>query len=89
MLYVQFYQPSALDPDTLIEASGDRSVVILDGRCSPAKNGRIAKAECIKRGYSAWCIFKGETFTRSRPVSMRYTVNTQPVRDPVWLSAHN
>ena len=34
MIYVQFYQRSALNPDDIIEACGDRSVVILDGRCS-------------------------------------------------------
>jgi hypothetical protein len=90
MIYVQFYQRSALNPDDIIEACGDRSVVILDGRCSKQWMGETSAAECKRRGYVAWRIFKGETFTRSAPVSQLWHVQpTEPVRNPMWLSAHN
>ena len=72
MIYAQFYQRSALDYDKclpLIEACGDRSVVIIDGRTTESTINAIAENECKKRGYIAWRIFKGETFTRSAAIS--------------------
>ena len=69
MYYAQFYQCSATDPNQLVEACGDRSVVVLDGRCSAQWMEEISEAECSRRGYLAWRIFKGESFTRSVPVS--------------------
>ena len=69
MHYAQFYQRSATNPHELIEACGDRSVVVLDGRCSAQGMAKISEAECRRRGYLAWRIFKGESFTRSAPVS--------------------
>ncbi len=90
MLYAQFYQRSALDPLVTIEACGDRSVIILDARCSPTRNGRIAEHECAKRGYVAWRMFRGEAFTRSAPASpLNYVHAAEPVRNPAWLSAHD
>lgn len=68
MYFAQFYQRGLISND-LIEACGDRSVIILDGRESNASKGAIAAAECKKRGYVAWRIFKGESFTRCTPVS--------------------
>lgn len=68
MLFAQFLHKSAIGPE-LIEASGDRSVVILDGRYSNASNNDIARQECIKRGYLAYSIYKGESFTRCVRVS--------------------
>lgn len=68
MLFASFYQKSAISDD-LIEACGDRSVIILDARLSPSTNGYIAASECEKRGYVAWRINKGDTFTRSSPIS--------------------
>lgn len=88
MYYAQFYQRSAIS-DEIIEACGDRSVVILDGRCSKQWMGETATSECKRRGYLAWRIFKGESFTRSAPISqMWYVNNPTPVRNPAWLSAH-
>ena len=88
MYYAQFYQRSAIS-DEIIEACGDRSVVILDGRCSKQWIGKTAAAECKRRGYLAWRIFKGDTFTRSAPISqMWHANNPAPVRNPAWLSAH-
>lgn len=92
MIYVQFYQHSAypVGSTELIEACGDRSVVILDGRLRPQAMGRIAAAECVKRGYLAWRVFKGESFTRSAPISqLWYAPKSAPVRNPAWLSAHS
>lgn len=86
MLYVQFFQlstgyvagsiPPRFDAahKTAIPATGDRGVVVLDARNSRETHKRIAAAECKKRGYVAWQLFAGETFTRSRPLSQVETV---------------
>jgi hypothetical protein len=90
MIYAQFYQRSVYPPDALIEACGDRSVVIIDARLREETIGRIAAAECLKRGYDAWRIFRGETFSRSAPISNLWPVSRDPQpRDPAWLSAHS
>jgi hypothetical protein len=67
MHYVQFFQRSATS-DALIEACGDRGVIILDGRCSRDWMNSTASDECVRRGYLAWQLYKGETFTRSAPI---------------------
>ncbi len=56
MLYAQFYQmstgyiPGTIPPQfgepQLIEASGDRSVIVLDGRILESFNLNIARQEC-------------------------------------------
>lgn len=73
MYFAQFYQKSAIGPE-IIEACGDRSVIILDGRMSRANMGLIAKEECLRRGYLAWSIFRGEAFTRSTRISQIWYV---------------
>ena len=86
MLYAEFYNstPSGLQP-----ACGDRSVIILDGRHSPSTNGQIAAAECLKRGYAGWRIFRGDSFTRSTPISQLWPIaEPRPISNPAWLSAH-
>lgn len=89
MYYAQFYQRSAIGEE-VIEACGDRSVVILDGRCSKQWMSETAANECKRRGYIAWRIFKGEAFSRSAPVSgLWYVAEDKPVRNPAWLSAHS
>ncbi len=73
MMYVQFYQKSAIDEDKIIEACGDRSVIILDGRNTRFTHNSISEAECKKRGYIAWRLFSGDSFSRSSPIdSLRY-----------------
>lgn len=73
MLYVQFYQKSAISDD-IIQGVGDRSVIILDGRNTPFTHHSISEAECKRRGYVAWQVFHGESFSRSTPIgSIRYT----------------
>lgn len=87
MIYAQFYHYGTTG--NLIEACGDRSVVIIDARLRPATVGEIAAEECKKRGYEAWAIFKGESFTNSVRVSNIWYAHTQePVQEPAWLSAH-
>lgn len=67
MIFAQFFQRSALSKD-LIEATGDRSVIILDGREKTDTHNRIAATECLKRGYLAYQLCRGESFTRSSSI---------------------
>ena len=81
MRYIQFYQlstgyvPGSIPPRfdeahrKPIEATGDRSVVIVDGRVSAESVARIAEEEGVRRGYVGYRIHKGESFTRSSPIS--------------------
>ena len=69
MRYAQFFQKSATTPYRLIEACGDRAVVILDGRELTRSHHAIAREECEKRGYLAYQLFKGDGFVRSQPYS--------------------
>lgn len=88
MIYAQFYHYDL--SGNLAEACGDRSVVIIDARLKPRTIGEIAADECKKRGYVAWAIFKGESFTNSVRVSHIWHARAQePARDPAWLSAHD
>ena len=64
MKFVTFYQPSAIDKTKLVEACADRSTIIIDGRLSSDNQHKIAKEECIKRGYLAYQRHIGESFTR-------------------------
>lgn len=82
MLYAQFYSMSTgygtNGTPVPIEACGDRSVIILDARVKPETNGRIAAAECVKRGFVAWSIHSGRSFTDSRRVSGPWFPNNSP-----------
>jgi hypothetical protein len=87
MIYAQFYHYDL--SGNLVEACGDRSVVIIDARLKSRTIGELAAEECKKRGYIAWAIFKGESFTNSVRVSHIWHAHAQePARDPAWLSAH-
>lgn len=70
MVYAQFLQRGVMT-GAIIEATGDRGVIILDGRESKNSHHAIAETECNKRGYIGWQLFKGESFTRSSPISER------------------
>ncbi len=86
MIYVQFYDYDL--SGKLSEPCGDRAVIVVDGRLSRANIGTIAAKECLKREYAAWRVFKGDSFTSSRPISCLWFVSRdEPVRDPVYLSA--
>ena len=69
MKYVRFFQKSATTPHRLIEACGDRAVVILDGREATRSHHEIAREECEKRGYLAYQLHKGDNFLRSQAYS--------------------
>jgi hypothetical protein len=71
--FAQFFQHSAIDNTKIIEACGDRSVIILDGRISKETMRELAAKECSKRGYVAWQIHRGN-FRNSSPISQIYTV---------------
>ena len=68
MLYAQFFHKSAVGPE-LVEACGDRAVIVLDARERSDTHDTIARQECAKRGYLAFQLNRGDTFTRSVPVS--------------------
>ena len=76
MIFASFYQhpvnfgQADLSP---IEACGDRSVIIIDGRVSASSQVSIARTECAKRGYIGFSLHKGPTFTRAscvRPLGL-------------------
>jgi len=69
MLYAQFYNKCAVTKGQLIEACGDRAVVIYDGRVSRDTTLADAAVECKKRGYSGYALFHGPSFTRSTRVT--------------------
>lgn len=71
MLYAQFFQKAVYPAgtDKIIPACGDRSVIILDGRKAERFQRMISADECRKRGYVGYQLWKGESFTRSNPVS--------------------
>lgn len=56
--YAQFYH-HAVNSDKLIEACGDRSVIILDGRRPTYALEIVAKYECAKRNYIAYQVRRG------------------------------
>jgi hypothetical protein len=72
MVYVQFYKQSLFGPPPeypVIEAVGDRGVVILDGRSTRRTWYTQSEQLCRSRGFIAFQIFKGDSFSRSRAVS--------------------
>lgn len=67
MYFATFYHwsvPLEGKPSRLIEACGDRATIILDGRESLRTHNAIAADECKKRGFVAYQLHKGESFTR-------------------------
>ena len=86
--FAQFFHRSAIDENRIIEACGDRAVIILDGRCTKQWMGQIAAEECKKRGFVAWQVHAGN-FRESKPISQIWYVNNDaPVKNPAWLAAH-
>lgn len=74
MYFATFFQLSAVDAGKLIEACGDRAVIILDGRQHGAAHHQIAAEECRRRGYKAYRLHRGESFTRVSQSSALYRV---------------
>jgi len=70
MIFVQFYQLAVwpIGTDKIIEAVGDRSVIVVDGRWSDGDIYSLATDQCKKRKFIGWRVFKGETFTKSHAI---------------------
>lgn len=66
--YAQFFGLSAIDKSKIIEACGDRAVIILDGRCNRQWMLETAARECKKRGFVAWQLHSGD-FRQSQKIS--------------------
>lgn len=71
MRYIQYFEPSAMDNTKLIEACGDRAVLIIDGRY---RISRCIEEAIINNGhrrpkYDAFQIFEGASILRSKPVT--------------------
>lgn len=73
MYYIQYFNGTTKES----EACGDRAVVILDGRNSlqTMKNEAIEFNGYRRPVYSAYQIFKGETFTRSQSITGIIPIN--------------
>lgn len=67
MIFAQFYQKGTTGK--LIEACGDRAVIILDGRRSQHYNMAVAAETCAKRKYIGYALFRGDSFTRCSPLT--------------------
>lgn len=46
---------------SFVEGVGDRQLIFLDGRLTPANMEAIAAAECKKRGYAGWRLARGHS----------------------------
>ena len=64
MYFATFYQTSNLSDSKLVGAAGDRAVILLDGRQHIDTHHAIAAVACKKRGYKAYKLHKGASFTR-------------------------
>lgn len=76
MLFAQFHQVAVWPAGTtdIIEACGDRSMIVIDARIKPHSQCEIAARECIKRGYVGYSLHMGETFTRASEVKPFTTI---------------
>ena len=70
MIYTQFYTVSALDNQKQIEACGDRSIIILDGRLSLKNKIKLSYQAMLLRGYNDFEIRKASNI--NRPFSILY-----------------
>ena len=70
MYFVQYYQRGLISGD-LIEACGDRAVVVLDGRRALETLRRHAREENGHRRprYEAFRLYKGRNFLDSAPIT--------------------
>lgn len=59
-VYAQFYQYGVMT-GKLCEACGDRAVIILDGRETNESHNRIAREECVKRGYVGYKVLPADS----------------------------
>ncbi len=80
MIYAQFMQVAVwpAGTDKVIEACGDRAVIILDGRNNETTWHLLAWAESVKRGYIGYILYSGESFTRSKAISLFIDTRVSP-----------
>lgn len=64
MYFATFYQQSAMDKACIVEACGDRAVIILDGRSHAGTHHQLSARACRERGFVAYQLHKGNCFTR-------------------------
>ena len=71
MRYVQYFTESTINKNKLIQACGDRSVVILDGRYRVSRCIENAiQFNGVRRPlYPAFQIWEGESLIRSKPIT--------------------
>lgn len=67
MIFAEFYRRNLAGK--LVQACGDRSILILDGRNRDEEWHRIASRECLAREYEAYQLRKGRGFLDSKPAS--------------------
>ena len=70
-IYVEYYQPSAIDPDRLVPACGDRASVQLDARQSADTHHADAiRFNGYRRPfYAAYRLLKGDSIARAIPLT--------------------
>ena len=73
--YIAGTLPPEFGEPQLIEACGSGAVFVLDGRNAWHTQHEHAKEVCKRRKYLAYQLYKGETFTRSVPISPVIKVN--------------
>ena len=62
MYFAEFYIKSAISEE-IVEACGDRSILILDGRESFSKQREYCKDWCERYGFVGFSLHKGEYFS--------------------------
>lgn len=82
--YIQFYTmstgyiegtvPPKFSKQIAIEATGDRSVIQVDGRLAQSKVVSIAMDECKARGFVGYKVLKGNKLSDAKPVSPFWAV---------------
>ena len=70
MVYIQYFHKGVVTGNN-IPASGDRAVVVLDGRQSldTWKRDAVQFNGYRREVYTAYQLMRGDTFTRSSPIS--------------------
>jgi hypothetical protein len=81
--YIQFWHNSTgwngkdfSGPILPIEACGDRSIIIMDGRVNLMTTIITARVECKKRGYIGFSIYRGESIREMREIRKMETIKT-------------
>jgi hypothetical protein len=89
MIYAQFFRAhwdhktGKKDESRLVKACGDRSVIILYGPWNEKRLHEEVGKTCKKRKFLGYQLFKGETFTRSVPISPICRLAENIISEPV------